>query len=103
MSSLNLYRSYNFTDKDPVIDLIGTVISKSGRTYQQIAAEAGVSEGTLRNWIYGSTKRPQFATVMAVGALGYSVSWREMRNNEVVPASEQMARLRRTLMRGHAA
>lgn len=76
MSSLNLYKSYNFVDKDPVIDLMRSLISEQRAAYGRLSNDSGVSEATLRNWFDGKTKRPQFATVAAVmGALGYRMNW----------------------------
>jgi DNA-binding phage protein len=76
MSALNLYKSYNFVDKDPVIDLMRGVIAEQRMKYGRISEDSGVSEATLRNWFDGNTRRPQFATVAAVmGALGYRMAW----------------------------
>ena len=66
------YTSYNFIDKDPVIDKLRTLIQRDGWTYQQIHEKSGVTVQTMYNWFSGPTKRPQYATVMAVvRALGY--------------------------------
>jgi DNA-binding phage protein len=76
MSSLNLYKSYNFVDKDPIIDLMRGLVSEQKAAYARLSYDSGVSEATLRNWFDGKTKRPQFATVAAVmKALGYRQSW----------------------------
>ena len=79
MSPLNLYRSYNFVDKDPVIDLMRDIARASGGgkvRYERLSAESGVSTSTLRNWFDGKTRRPQYATVAAVmGSLGYRQTW----------------------------
>jgi transcriptional regulator with XRE-family HTH domain len=70
MSILKLYKSYNFTDKDPVIDKLRGIVG--GHKYSEVADKSGVSESTIHNWFHGKTKRPQYATVMAVArALGY--------------------------------
>ena len=69
---LALYKSYSFKDKDPVIDEVRTLVADSDRTYQQVHEASGVSVTTLYNWFEGTTKKPQYATVMAVvRALGY--------------------------------
>lgn len=65
-STLKLYRSYNFIDKDPVIDLVRTVVDDSKMSYTRLNVESGVSVGTIRNWFFGQTKRPQFATIAAI-------------------------------------
>lgn len=63
---LKLYKSYNFVDKDPVIDAIRTAVSDSGLSYTKISDKSSVSAGTLGNWLNGKTRRPQFCTVWAV-------------------------------------
>jgi DNA-binding phage protein len=71
-SSLKLYKSYNFVDKDPVIDRMRTILKKEGQSYKEIHENSGVSVTTMYNWFDGKTRRPQYATVMAVvRALGY--------------------------------
>lgn len=71
-TSLSLYRSYNFLDKDPVIDRIRTLVQDEGLSYREIGIISGVSSTTLTNWFEGETRRPQYATVAAVtGSLGY--------------------------------
>lgn len=65
-----LYKSYNFVDKDPVIDRMRGMVN--GHKYSEVSAKSGVSATTLYNWFEGNTKRPQYATVIAVArALGY--------------------------------
>jgi predicted transcriptional regulator len=72
MPGLKLYKSYNFVDKDPVIDRVRNIISKEGLSNSEAALKSGVAPSTLYNWFEGNTKRPQYATVMAVvRALGY--------------------------------
>ena len=69
---LRLYESYNFVDKDPVIDRTRTLVKREGLSYGEISKLSGVSVTTMRNWFEGQTKRPQYCTVMAVvSALGY--------------------------------
>ena len=63
---LKLYASYSFKDKDPVIDEMRTMIQDSETSYAEVSRVSGVSVGTLHNWFNGATKRPQYATVMAV-------------------------------------
>ena len=67
-----LYRSYNFVDKDPVIDKVRTIVKDEGLSNSEIHTISGVSATTLHNWFEGETRRPQYATVAAVtGSLGY--------------------------------
>lgn len=69
---VQVYRSYRFVDKDPVIDAIRTVVQDVGLKHGTVAVLAGVAPTTLQNWFVGSTRRPNNATVTAVSAaLGY--------------------------------
>jgi DNA-binding phage protein len=63
--TLAVYKSYNFIDKDPVIDYVRTLVQNNGGVYA-VAEASGVAYTTINNWIQGRTKRPQFATVAAV-------------------------------------
>lgn len=73
---LQLYTSYNFVDKDPVIDKMRTMIKREGMKYGELSKISGVSATTMHNWFEGKTKRPQYATVMAVVmSMGYRVSY----------------------------
>lgn len=64
--TLRVYKSYNFTDKDPIIDYARTAIAKSGRSMNAIANASEVSRTTLDGWFRRRVRRPQFATVAAV-------------------------------------
>jgi DNA-binding phage protein len=73
---LSLYKSYSFRDKDPVIDEMRTLVNDSHKSYRDIHEASGVSVSTMYNWFEGTTKRPQYATVMAVVyALGYKAKF----------------------------
>jgi DNA-binding phage protein len=63
--TITQYTSYNFIDKDPIIDYVRTLILVNGGI-AAVARSSGVSHATIHNWINGATKRPQFATVAAV-------------------------------------
>lgn len=65
MAGFVKYKSYSFTEKDPIIDVLRTIKKDSGMSDGEIADNSGVSAGTLRNWFVGNTRRPQFATVAA--------------------------------------
>lgn len=68
------YKSYTFTDKDPMIDTIRTVIQDSGETLKKISEDSGVNAQTISKWLYGETKQPRAASVNAVlRALGYKL------------------------------
>jgi len=69
MSLLKLYKAYNFTDKDPIIDKLRTLFQAAKAhnkklSYKVIAEQSGMSTTTMYNWFDGKTRRPQFATVM---------------------------------------
>jgi transcriptional regulator with XRE-family HTH domain len=77
------YKSYNFVDKDPIIDEIRTVYQDSGVNYKWIEDNSGVTSNTLSNWFSGKTRKPQAATINAVlRALGYKLG--------IVPHGEQV-------------
>jgi len=68
------YKSYNFTDKDPIIDEVRGVFQTSGRTYKSVEDDSGVTTQTLHAWFEGKTRKPQAATVNAVlRAMGYKL------------------------------
>jgi DNA-binding phage protein len=62
---LRTYKSYNFVDKDPIIDFARTRVYANGGP-NKMATASGVSPGTLYGWFHKKTRRPQFATVAAV-------------------------------------
>lgn len=83
MRSLRVYKSYNFWEKDPVIDTIRTIVDNSHKKYAAISRESGVAAQTISNWFNGSTRRPQFATVAAVArACGQDIT---IGGKEVLP------------------
>ena len=66
------YKSYNFKDKDPVIDHLRTLVQDSGASYQELRDQSGVSTSCMYGWFNGKTRRPTHAAVAAVAAvLGY--------------------------------
>ena len=78
--ALRLYKSYMFKEKDPIIDLTRTIVQDSGYSYSAISALSGVSATTMYNWFSGDTKRPQFASINAVGrACGKTLVWVELK------------------------
>jgi transcriptional regulator with XRE-family HTH domain len=73
---MKFYKSYSFVDKDPAIDFARTAIQDSGLTYQQVSELSDVSVGTMIGWFHGKTRRPQYATIMAVmRGIGYEQRW----------------------------
>jgi hypothetical protein len=80
------YKSYNFVDKDPIIDDIRTVYQDSGANYKWIQEHSGVTAVTIRAWFSGKTKKPQAATINAVlRSLGYKLG--------IVPYGEQQVHI----------
>jgi hypothetical protein len=68
------YKSYNFVDKDPMIDEVRTIVHNSGASYKWINEESSVSTQTIAKWFDGSTRRPQAATMNAVlRSLGFKL------------------------------
>jgi hypothetical protein len=85
------YKSYNFIDKDPIIDEIRTVYQNSGVNYKWVEDNSGVTSQTIINWFSGKTRKPQAATVNAVlRSLGYKLGIVEFgKQVHVVPKMEQ--------------
>jgi transcriptional regulator with XRE-family HTH domain len=79
-----LYHTYLFKDKCPSIDYLRTAKAKVGISNSKIAQVSGVSPGTLNNWFGGTTRRPQFATIVAaargIGPEGTEALARCLRN-----------------------
>ena len=85
------YKSYNFVDKDPMIDQVRTVIQDTKMTYKTIAEASGVSALTIRKWLDGGTKKPQAATFNAVlRVCGYKLTIRQMAEAEMVAPTISM-------------
>lgn len=56
--------------------LLWTDYRKSGRTWPQLAEDAGVCYSTMRNFANGGTKRPGFATIAKLAsAMGYRIAF----------------------------
>jgi transcriptional regulator with XRE-family HTH domain len=80
-----VYKSYNFTEKDPIIDELRTVVQASGASYKQIHEDSGVSTQTLRAWFLGETRRPQAASLNAVArALNHKLGFVPIETASVV-------------------
>lgn len=71
---VRVYRTYNYIDKNPVIDITRTLVQDEG-LYKQLrvlSEISNVASSTMHNWFYGATRNPQHHTVMAVlTSLGY--------------------------------
>lgn len=81
---INRDRGYRFHDRDPAMEELCDLISKSEMSVQAIVKAVAketkghysVSHGTISNWLSGKTRRPQNFTMMWVGfALGYERKW----------------------------
>jgi hypothetical protein len=80
------YKSYNFIDKDPMIDEIRTIVEQSGASYKWVHENSGVGSTTIAKWFDGSTRRPQAATMNAVlRSLGFKLGVVEF-EKVIVPA-----------------
>lgn len=79
------YKTYMFKAKDPVIDELRTMVQDehngtiNNKVLTKLHADSGVSVAAQRNWFYGATRRPQNASIEAVGrALGWRREWRRL-------------------------
>lgn len=88
---LKLYKTYNFVDKDPIIDELRTVVQVQRVSYRGLCEVSGVSASTPRNWFGGKTKRPQYQTVRAIArALGYDLTLGPSNQREVTGYNKQL-------------
>jgi len=82
MTSLRIYKSYSFKTKDPAIDELRTVVEDhfghrlNAKDFEEIEVNGGPAAGTMKEWFFGQTRRPQSATLEAAGrAIGYRRKW----------------------------
>ena len=71
---IRVYRTYNYVDKNPVIDKVRTLIQDEGliKKLGIVHEVSGVATATIDRWLNGDTKNPQHGTIAAViTALGY--------------------------------
>lgn len=72
---VKLYKTYDYK-YDPVIEQVLELLEDSSMKQSQASDLSGVSTSTIRNWSKGKTRRPQNATIEAVGrAAGYGRKW----------------------------
>ena len=73
MARVQIYRTYNWIDKDPIIDAVRTVVKSGEKLKNNMVHQiSGVSTTTLDNWFDGATRKPQNSTITAVtSSLGY--------------------------------
>lgn len=81
-SSMRVYKSYLFKDKEPVIDMTRTLFEDffgrriDGKMLAEIEKSGGPTTGCMRGWFFGETKRPKNETIEASGrAIGYERVW----------------------------
>src|ERR1700739_1300112 len=71
---IRVYRTYNYIDKNPVIDKVRTLVQDQGliKKLGIVHEISGVATTTLDNWFNGTTRNPQHGTICAVvTSLGY--------------------------------
>src|SRR5512141_1391354 len=86
MAGFTSYRTYNFIDKDPVIDQMRTLLKDEGlmKKLELVHELSGVSTSTLKNWFEGDTKAPQYRTIAAViTALGYKPAFEKTKEVDI--------------------
>lgn len=72
---VKLYKTYEYK-YDPAIEQVLEILDNSSMKQSQASDLSGVSPSTIRNWSKGKTRRPQNATIEAVGrAAGYGRKW----------------------------
>jgi hypothetical protein len=81
MSTLKIYKAYNFRTKDPVIDELRTIAQDAygklnHKALADIERSGGPSASCMSNWFFGKTRRPQSASTEAAGrAMGFKRKW----------------------------
>lgn len=74
-TKIRLYKTYEYK-YDPAIEQVIELMDGSSMKASQASDLSGVSTSTIRNWVKGKTRRPQNATIEAVGrAAGYGRKW----------------------------
>jgi len=82
------YKSYVFRTKDPEIDRLRTLICKekgklNSRVLSEIEKDSGVTASCQKAWFFGVTRKPQNATLEAVGrSMGYRRTWQPMKRGK---------------------
>lgn len=66
MATINMYKTYAFRNKDPIIDQVRTIIQDEGLSYKDIENRSRVAATTMYNWFHGTTRKPQNASLKAV-------------------------------------
>lgn len=79
-----VYKTYRFSNKDPVIDEVRTLFKDEGfyspAGYKEVEARGAAKAATYKGWFSGGTRRPQNATIEATArALGYQRKFVKMK------------------------
>lgn len=86
------YATYNFVEKDPIIDQLRTILADEKMSYRDVHEKTNVSIGTLRGWFDGATRRPQHATIMAVArSAGWDYRLVKVEGGKVVELKKKVA------------
>lgn len=83
---LRVYRTYNYLEKNPVIDKVRSLVQDEGlfKSLSVVHEISGVSRTTLDNWFHGETRNPQHHTIAAViTALGYEETFVKKKDIDV--------------------
>lgn len=76
---VKLYNTYRFENKDPAIKLLRDKFVALDTTVAQVSAKSGVSQACIRNQFWGTTRRPQHATIMAIArAMGCDFGFKKL-------------------------
>ena len=74
---------------DWMLPIVCKLVIDSGRSFQFISYNCGVSTTTLRSWMSGKTKRPQRITMeFVLRAIGYDMAIIQTSTNQVVARTE---------------
>jgi hypothetical protein len=95
---MKIYNSYMFRDKDPIIDVIRTLMKDEGLTVFELSKMSGLSVKCLHGWFDGKIRFPHHNTAKAaIRAMGYEyevVSQVRLRKSLPPRVSERMAQRR---------
>lgn len=106
MDTVPVYRSYRFTNKDPIIDDMWDKMQGEGFTFRDLNVGSNVSETTMRAWFFGKTRRPQNASIEAfLRTMGYKREIVKMSRREMEDVFKQLpsAKVHKPLGRKKAA
>jgi len=69
-------KAYRRRQPDPELDLVRSLIEKSGWSIAQLQDKTGMAYSTIANIVHAKTQRPQNATInMIARILGYERQW----------------------------